>query len=631
MHHTSKNTPAILCVIAFSSFLATLNETILNVALDPLMKSFAIDYGSVQWVVTLNMLVIAVMIPVAGYLSRILPTRTLVIGSLAVTLAGSVLGAFATSFPLLLVARAVQAAGTGVTMPVTMALTLIIAPKHKLGTYMGIVSVMTTLGPSFGPITAGFALGATDDWHVLFCLFGGLTALVLAGAVAFIPNATELERARLDVPSVVGVSIALVGVMYGITALFGGQTAVGAASLIVGCVALGLFVRRQRRIDNPLVDLRPFAKGGFRIGCAMLSLAFMTTFSMNIVIPLFLQGAMAQSAFSAALILLPATIFSTVASPLGGRIYDRFGVRVLLPLAFVLIICGTLALAQVDAATSTLFITLVFIPVVIGTGIGVSPSQSFALSRLEQGLSTHGVTIVSVCLQIAGCIGSSMFVGIMSAVEGQAAADGAGAAAAQAVAFDTTCYAMCAIGVVGLCLALYAGRKVAARTEGHTEPTATPDDGTQPMRVADLLGPDRVSVPADASAFDALQAMATHRTGGLALLNEDDTVAGFMTDGDVMRYLAGGDPASIGNSQMYAWWRTSNQTKEDLEDLRQVKAIALGTQRALTVDAGADIDALIRLLSDVRIKRVPVTRKGHYLGTLHRSDLVAYLVESAQK
>lgn len=48
MHHASKNTPAILCVIAFSSFLATLNETILNVALDPLMKSFAIDYGSVQ-------------------------------------------------------------------------------------------------------------------------------------------------------------------------------------------------------------------------------------------------------------------------------------------------------------------------------------------------------------------------------------------------------------------------------------------------------------------------------------------------------------------------------------------------------------------------------------------------------
>lgn len=465
---------AILFVIAFSSFLATFNETILNVALNPLMAAFSVDSPTVQWTVTLNMLVIAVVIPIAGFLQRRLQTRTLVIGSLAVTLAGCAMGALATSFPMLLASRVVQAAGTGVTMPVTMALTLVIAPRNRLGTYMGIVSMLTTLGPSVGPIASGFVLAGTDDWHMLFVLLGALVLVCLVAAVVFVPNVAEPDRARLDFPSVALVTVALVGTMYGITELFHGGGAVGATSLVAGIAAFAGFAARQGRIADPLVDLSPFARGGFLVGVLMMMLAFMSTFAMNIVIPLYLQGALGESAFGAALVLLPATIFSAICSPIGGRIFDRFGVKALVPAAFILIMAGSFALGHIDLGTGTMLITLIFIPVVIGTAIGTSPSQSFALSRLAGPERPHGVTIVAVALQIAGCIGSSAFVGIMSAAENAGLAAGLRAFAAQTAAFDVTCSVVCAVGAVGLVLALVAGAKVSRRTPGWIEPDDRP-------------------------------------------------------------------------------------------------------------------------------------------------------------
>ena len=628
--YSTRRARSILFVIALSSFIATFNETILNVALNPLMESFDVDSSAIQWVITLYMLVVAVMIPLAGLMYRRIPTRALVISSLVIMLGGTILGALAPNFAVLLAARVIQAIGTGITMPVTMALTLVIAPKNKLGTYMGIVSVMTTLGPSFGPVAAGFVLGIAGDWHMLFFLFGIVVAICLVCAILFVPNAAELDQPKIDIVSTVGVSLTLIGIMYGITTLFNGVFLVGFVSLAIGCVAGVLFVRRQRSIDNPVIDLSPFASGGFRAGILCMALAFMASFSMNIVIPLFLQGALATSAFIAALVLLPATLCSTIVSPLAGRVYDRRGINPLLIFSFALIIIGTFALAHLGTSADHLLITLLFVPVVIGTGIGVGPSQSFALSRLEKEKRNHGVTIVAVTLQIAGCIGSSLFVGIMGAIETWQVSLGADAISAQAYAFDITCFATCALGAIGLLLALYTVRKEAVGTSDFVLPAKPTRPAGDTSVLSQIMGPDNNSIPVTASAFDALVAMADNHTGGMPIVNTRNRVVGFITDGDVMRYLAGGAPNAIGNAQMYAWWRESGRLESDLEELKEIDAMEIAEKRIISIDIDDEIDVLVRKFADVRIKKVPVTREGSFIGTLNRSDLLLYLVKTSR-
>ncbi|RDB60427.1 multidrug MFS transporter [Gordonibacter sp. 28C] len=452
-----RNAAAVLFTVAFATLLATFNETFLNVALTPIMADFGIDAGTVQWVTTAYMLAAAVMVPVTGFLYRSVPTKRLLIVALALLLAGTVAGAFAPSFPALLAGRIVQALGTGMIVPIGMNLTLAVAPQGKLGTYMGVVSAMTTLGPAFGPIVAGAVLAA-GSWHMLFAVFGVLVVACLIAAVAFVPDAAELTNPKLDLASTVLVGLALIGILYGISTAFSGATAIAAIALVAGVGCLVGFVARQRVVPEPLIDLRPFSNRGFVCGLLVIVIALMTVFSMNMILPLFMQGSLGFSALDAAMTLLPACVLSCVLAPVAGKVYDRFGLRLMLPAGLALMTAFGFALSTCTEQAGSLQIVAFYAPVIIGCALSMGPAQSFALSSLKPELYPHGVTVVSTSFQIAGCLGSSLFVGVLSGVQAASLAQGADAAVATAGGFQTACLVAVALGAAGFCLSLALGR-----------------------------------------------------------------------------------------------------------------------------------------------------------------------------
>lgn len=457
LKNASRSAGAILLIVSFSTFLATFNETFLNVALTPIMADLEVNAATVQWVTTAYMLAAAIMVPVTGFLYRSIPTKRLLISALALLLIGTVGGVAATSFPLLLVARIVQAVGTGMIVPIGMNLTLAVAPRGKLGTYMGVVSAMTTLGPAFGPIVAGAVL-ALGSWHLLFAVFAVLVALCLIGAVFAVRDVAELTHPRLDLASTGLVSLGLIGVLYGISTVFSGAPMLAVASLAVGIAALAAFLVRQTKIAEPLINVRPFKNRAFSTGLAIIVIALMTVFSMNMVLPLFMQGSLGLSAFEAALTLLPACVISCVLAPVAGKVYDRVGLRVMLPIGLALIAAFTFALSRcTEAATSPMLVCL-YAPVIIGCALSMGPAQSFALSSLDRAHYPHGVTIVSTFFQIAGCVGSSLFVGVLAGVQQGSAAAGATLQAATASGFSAACLVATGLGVVGFCLAIALGR-----------------------------------------------------------------------------------------------------------------------------------------------------------------------------
>ena len=169
MHPSASDVPAqtrkpaaILAVAAFAAFLATFNETFLNVGFSPIMESLDVDVSTVQWLATAYMLGAAVMVPVSAFAYRSFPTRPLFCVTTALLVVGSVIGGLAQSFPVLLAGRIVQSLGTGMLIPIGMNITLEVAPREKLGTYMGIMGAMTTLGPSSSVILAGVILVVAD-------------------------------------------------------------------------------------------------------------------------------------------------------------------------------------------------------------------------------------------------------------------------------------------------------------------------------------------------------------------------------------------------------------------------------------------------------------------------------------
>ncbi|WP_413451226.1 MFS transporter [Georgenia phoenicis] len=458
---TSRAAIGMIAVAAAAAFLATFNETFLNVALTPIMLDSGVDVPVVQWLATGYLLVAAVFVPVANVLYHRFRTRPLFVAAVALLVIGSVVGALAPSFGVLLAGRLLQAAGTGLLTPIGMNITLAVAPREKLGLAMGIMAAMTTLGPSLAIVVSG-ALLAVVPWTTLLWVFGAMSFAVLVAGAVLLRNVAELGRPVLDVLSFLLVAVGLVGLLYGISTAFEGSAPVAAAAAVVGVLALVAFVVRQNRIEHPLLNLRPFRSTPFVLGVSMTMLGLFFVFAMNVVIPIFLQSAKGQDPLGASLTLAPGILLTVVLGPIVGRLFDRHGGRLMIPAGFAIMAVFAALVGVVAGHDSVLLLAALYVPAVLATALVIGPSQTFALSSLDRESSPHGVTVVATSFQVAGCLGTSLAIGVYNAVTTRGLDGGAELLGASTSGFRGAAALVALASVVGVVLAVAAGR--AART-----------------------------------------------------------------------------------------------------------------------------------------------------------------------
>ena len=612
----------VLVAISIGAFLATFNETFLNVALTPIMQDYAVSSGEVQWVSTAYMLVAAVTVPVTSFLYRSVPTKRLSVIALCLLLAGTLMGAASVSFPMLIVARCVQALGTGMIVPIGMNLTLLVAPQGKLGTYMGVVSAVTLIGPASGPIVGGLML-AVASWHMLFLLFAVLVVIALAVNLAFVGNFEKLTHPKLDVLSVALICVGLIGVMYAISTVFSGSQVVAGVSFVIGAICLAAFVARQRVVENPLLDLRPFSDRGFVCGVIVVFIAFMAVFAMNILLPLFMQNNMGFSALDAALTLLVPCMSCVVFAPLAGRLFDRYGFKYTLPAALLVMSGFLFLIGHLGGAVSAVLLAVVYLPILAGCNFSIGPSQSFALDRLSDELHPHGVTVCYTAIQVAGCIGSSFYVGIMSGVQQQALSAGSAAADAVYAGFTASCTVASVLALIGFCFA------VAAAAISVRKPAATKAQQADGL-ISKVMFTDVYAVPSSVSAYDALLFMVEHRTSGLPVVGANGAVVGFVSDGDIVRAIADESEDKLDMAYVYSEWKRSGSLSESLEKLKHVSVLDLATTKVVSVELNQGMEQVCRVLSSHNIKKVPVTKDGKMVGVIGRSNLLRHLIADGE-
>ena len=606
----------IITVAAFAAFLATFNETFLNVAFSPIMADLKIGVATVQWLATAYMLGAAVMVPVSAFLYKSFPTKRLFLFTVGLLIMGSVIGALAENFPILLVGRIVQSLGTGMLIPVGMNITLEVAPKEKLGTYMGIMGAMTTLGPSLSVIVSGVLL-SFFNWHMLLWVFAILSTVCFILGVGMLGNIAKLTHPRLDAASVALVGIALVGILYGISTVFSGNILIALVAAVVGAFCLVIFVARQKKLNEPLIDLRPLSVKPFAIGVIINMISLVVIFAMNIVMPIFMQNALNASAFNASLTLFPAILLSCVVSPIAGKLYDRHGEKIILPLGFILICIFTAALSFCTVTKSLVLIAILYIPVICGSALIIGPIQSFALSRLEPQLNPHGVTVMSTGFQIAGCIGASIFTGVYSVVVSMRTAAGVPVYNADGSGFMAVGILAAAFALAGLILALYIkkyGDKVSNVNRSAT--------------LCSIMKAEAYTVSTDATLFDAMKIITDKKISGVPVVGSNKNIVGFISDGDIMRYLAKCHPLFV-NAYSLATINDGEQGfDEKLRDLLNLKVTDVAVKNVITVNANDDLSEVCRILSEHNLKKAPVMESGHMIGIINRSNITKYAMNA---
>ncbi|WP_373876519.1 MDR family MFS transporter [Paenibacillus spongiae] len=405
----------IVAALIIGAFVAILNETLLNIAFPDLMKEFGIGPSTIQWLSTVYMLVIGILVPVTALLQQWFTTRQMFLSAMILFLAGTVICAAAPSFELLLVGRIVQALGTGLMLPVMMNTILVIYPPENRGAAMGMIGLVIMFGPAIGPTLSGFIIDHLS-WRWLFILVIPLAIFSILFASMFLRNVTDLTKPKVDILSIVLSSIGFGGIVYGFSKAGEGSWSDPAVvwTLVAGGIGLILFIIRQLIVREPILDLRAFKYPMFSIVTVLLLVLMMTLFSTMILLPLFLQTALLMTAFKAGLTLMPGGVVNGIMAPISGKLFDKFGPRVLIIPGLVLVLISIFFFKDISVETTAGYVVTLHIVLMIGISMVMMPAQTTGLNQLPRHLYPHGTAILNTLQQVAGAIGTALFISIMS-------------------------------------------------------------------------------------------------------------------------------------------------------------------------------------------------------------------------
>ncbi|GHD30558.1 MDR family MFS transporter [Nocardiopsis kunsanensis] len=416
---TPKQAPAnrniVLSVLVLGAFVIILNQTLLNTALPAFMRDFGITANSAQWVTTIFMLVNGIMIPTTAFLIQKFTTRTLFLTALGLFSVGTVLCAVAPTFAVLLTGRVVQASGGGIIIPLMQTILFAIFPRHKRGTAMGTFGLVIAFAPAIGPSLSGWIVD-NYPWQTLFLMMLPISVTAMVIGYFILTNVTERTFPRLDVLSIIMSSFAFGGLLYGFSS--GGNTGWSSPqvslSLGIGAVVLVLFVWRQLKLDDPILEFRVLKNPMFALNTTLGMCVFISMIGGMIMIPLFMQNMSDYSAMEAGLALLPGAALMGLMSPVTGIIYDKFGARWLAVVGFTLLSAMTFMLAVLTTETSFVYIAAVNTVRMLGTAMIIMPVTTAALNQLPQRLIPHGTALNNTMRQIAASVGTAILVTVMT-------------------------------------------------------------------------------------------------------------------------------------------------------------------------------------------------------------------------
>jgi DHA2 family lincomycin resistance protein-like MFS transporter len=426
---------AIIAILLVATFVVILNETIMNVALPRLMEDLSVTARTGQWLATVFMLTLAIVIPTTGFLLQRLTTRQVFVTAMILFSSGTLLAAVSPAFWLLLPARVVQASGTAMMLPLLITTILTLVPVERRGVVMGNVTVVISVAPAIGPTVSGVVLHFFP-WRFMFILVLPIALGALAFGVKKLKNVGTPGDAKLDVLSVVLTVPAFGGIVYGLSQLgAGGPAGIPPLAFVgVGVLALLVFGWRQSRLyrsGNPLLDLRAFRFAPFSISVALLCAAMVALFGMVILLPIYLQQVRGIGALETGLMLLPGGLVMGLLGPQVGRLYDRYGPRGLTLIGSVVLVVSMWRLSTIDLTTPIWMLVAIHVLLSAGLAFLFTPGFTTGLNPLPPHLYSHGSAILSTLQQVAGAAGTAMLVAIYSGraaalqATGTAAADSA--------------------------------------------------------------------------------------------------------------------------------------------------------------------------------------------------------------
>lgn len=374
------------------SFSGVLVETSMNIAFPTLMRDFNVSTNVVQWMTSIYLLAVSIIVPISAALKSSYKTKSLFLIANFLFLLGLIVDATAPIFPVLLLGRVIQGIGTGIAL---------------------------ALGPTFG----GIVLQALN-WRWVFWFLIPLIIISLLLGIWGIEQKSAVKKVKIDRLSFIMIAIFFIGMLVGFSNLGTGQLGATAIPILIALLALALLIWRSNRIKVPILDLKLFKNHSFTghiIGFFCIQLI---SLGNAFLLPNFIQLVNHNTAFLAGLIVLPAGVAGAIMGPIGGRLLDNYGARKPILFGVSLMLLETLFFAVLPNQMNNIFILIVYIIYMAGMGMILGDVMTDTLAVIDESKTTQGNAILNTAQQFAGAVGTSITSAIVaSSQKGTKSAD----------------------------------------------------------------------------------------------------------------------------------------------------------------------------------------------------------------
>ena len=446
----SRNDIVQIAVLLAGCFLAVLNQTLLSPALPVIMHEMNVTETTVQWLTSAYAMVEAVVIPLNAFLLGRFSTRKLFMGGFVVFAAGSAVASTAPTFGWLLLGRILQACATGIAMPMVFSIVLLIAPKEHRGYIMGIIGVVIAFAPAIGPPVSGI-LADMVGWRALFAIVVALSIVMLVCSGLFLQNREGFERTNFDVPSIFLSTLGMLGLLYGLSTVTSSpMPLLSIAMMAAGAVLFGLFVRRQGKLEVPMLRVETLRTRNFRNTMVVVCLLEAALIAIDVVMPLYMENTLGATPTTVGLTMMPAAVVAAICGVVAGRIFDKHGVGHIVVVGAVVLLGSGIAFCLCGMHTAVVVVAVVYMVETLGWQFVSTPTETWGINSLPNRIIQHGNAVLATFMQVGASFGTAAIVSLTAF--GPVAAPEASAAVqtfmGYRIAFVGTAVLLAIVGVV---------------------------------------------------------------------------------------------------------------------------------------------------------------------------------------
>lgn len=415
MNNNGRPPYAIISVLMIGAFISFLNNTLLNIALPAIMTELKVDPPTVQWLTTGFMLVNGILIPTTAYLIQKYSVRHLFLVAMGLFTAGTILSGTAHEFSILLSGRMIQASGSAIMMPLLMNVMLVSFPVEKRGTAMGVFGLILMFAPAIGPTLSGWII-EHYDWRMLFHFITPIAAIVLILGFIMLKDKKERVHLTLDFFSLILSSIGFGGLLYGFSSAGnkGWDSPHVYLTIAIGAISLIWFILRQSNMERPMLNFGVYKFPMFALASVITMVVNMAMFSGFLLLPIYVQTIRGISPMDAGLMLLPGAILNAIMSPINGRLFDKFGGRILATTGLAITTVTTYLFSQLTFETTYTYLVILHAVRMFGMSMVFMPVSTNGLNQLPRQLYPHGTAMNNTLNQVSAAIGTALLITLMS-------------------------------------------------------------------------------------------------------------------------------------------------------------------------------------------------------------------------